>query len=132
MLRHPARARSRRIDRSISHVSLLYLLWPLYHQFSLSFPSRFLCPSHHTASLLSFPASFPSLFLSLPSCQNQLRSRHLWKHSEALQLELIITSSVPTVIVFPPHCSTYCILSSITAVSISISLGLQGLHTPTP
>lgn len=50
--------------------------------------------------LFSFLYSLPSLFLSFPSCQDQLRS-HPWKHSETLQLELIITSSALTVIVLP-------------------------------
>lgn len=73
----------------------------------------------HTV-LFSFLYLLLSLFLSLSSCQNQLRS-HPWKHSETLQLELIITFSALTVIVLPPH-STYYILSYIMAVSITISL----------
>lgn len=97
VLRHLARAGSRRFDRSISHVSLLCLLWPLSHQFSLSFPSHFLCPSHHTSSLLSFPASFPLLFLFLSSCQNPPWSHHvlgaLWNSTVGINHHFLCSHS---------------------------------------
>ena len=116
MLRHPAKAGNRRDDRNISAgVIAPPTMAPLPPLFSS--PSLLVfCLSCHTASLSLFPCLL-SLTLSVPSCQNHLRSHHLWEHSETLQLELIIFSSVPTVIVLLlPRCSTHCILSYIMAL----------------
>ena len=106
MLRNPVKDWSSRGYRNISHV-FAHTPWPLFHRPSLILLVIFLCLAQPTLHIPSLSyTSFSFLFLSFPSCQNQLRSHHLWEHSETLQLELIITSSVSTVIVLPLHYST--------------------------
>lgn len=81
VLRHPAKSGSRSSDRSISWVSALPTMAPFPPL--LSAPSLVVFSAYPITQplFLSFPASFPSLFLSIPNCQNQLRSHHLWEHS---------------------------------------------------